>query len=207
MSSTTTVTLLSLTIFPVKENILIDEMGHPRLADFGLVAIISDPAIALSSSSGAQGGTTRWMSPERLDPQRFELSDARPTVPSDCYALGMVVYEIISGNEPFYECSGVAIFIKVMGGKHPTRGAEFPEHLWKMMETCWAFQPNERPAIEDVLRCLHSGSSDTILDGNEGTVVEQNETEVKQGCRDASYDTTSAIQSVVIHWLIESRSS
>ena len=79
--------------------------------------------------------------------------------------------------------------------------------MTKMMETCWAFQPNERPAIEDVLRCLHSGSSDTILDGNKGTVMEQSETEVKQGCRDASHDTTSAIQSVVIHWLIESRSS
>lgn len=40
------------------------------------------------------GGTTRWMSPELLDPERFGASDDRPTKKSDCYALGMVVYEV-----------------------------------------------------------------------------------------------------------------
>ena len=40
------------------------------------------------------GGTTRWMSPELLDPERFGIIDYRPTKQSDCYALGMVVYEV-----------------------------------------------------------------------------------------------------------------
>ena len=40
------------------------------------------------------GGTTRWMSPESLDPDRFGVTDCRPTKQSDCYALGMVVYEV-----------------------------------------------------------------------------------------------------------------
>ena len=37
------------------------------------------------------------MSPELLDPERFgmpELEDNRPTRQSDCYALGMVIYEV-----------------------------------------------------------------------------------------------------------------
>jgi len=34
------------------------------------------------------------MSPELLDPERFGSSDDRPTKQSDCYALGMVVYEV-----------------------------------------------------------------------------------------------------------------
>ena len=39
------------------------------------------------------------MSPELLDPDRFGTGDCRPTKQSDCYALGMVVYEVrtISG--------------------------------------------------------------------------------------------------------------
>ena len=41
------------------------------------------------------GGTVRWMSPELLDPHRFGIADDRPTKESDCYALGMVVYEVI----------------------------------------------------------------------------------------------------------------
>jgi len=40
------------------------------------------------------GGTTRWMSPELLDPDRYGLPDSRPTKESDCYALGMVAYEV-----------------------------------------------------------------------------------------------------------------
>ena len=40
------------------------------------------------------GGTTPWMSPELLDPDRFGISDGRPTKQSDCYSLGMVVYEV-----------------------------------------------------------------------------------------------------------------
>ena len=37
------------------------------------------------------------MSPELLDPERFripESEDNRPTVKSDCYAMGMIIYEV-----------------------------------------------------------------------------------------------------------------
>jgi len=43
------------------------------------------------------GGTYRWMSPELLDPERFGIplvEGDRPTRQSDCYALGMVIYEV-----------------------------------------------------------------------------------------------------------------
>ena len=40
------------------------------------------------------GGTEGWMSPELLVPEVFGLNDSRPTKQSDCYALGMVVYEV-----------------------------------------------------------------------------------------------------------------
>jgi len=44
--------------------------------------------------SFTDGGTTRWMSPELLDPDQFKITDCRPTKQSDCYAFGMVVYEV-----------------------------------------------------------------------------------------------------------------
>ena len=43
------------------------------------------------------GGTTRWMSPELLVPDQFGTpakEGDRPTRQSDCYALGMVIYEV-----------------------------------------------------------------------------------------------------------------
>ena len=34
------------------------------------------------------------MSPELLNPEEFGIEDSRPTIQSDCYALGMTVYEV-----------------------------------------------------------------------------------------------------------------
>jgi hypothetical protein len=49
--------------------------------------------IVLSKTVASSGGTLCWMSPELLDPPRFG-SNGCPTRESDCYALGMVVYEV-----------------------------------------------------------------------------------------------------------------
>jgi len=66
----------------------------------------------------------------------------------------MVIYETISGNPPFHEHVDMTVFVKVLKGEHPSRGTEFTESLWKMLEMCWTFQPNNRPSIEDVLQRL-----------------------------------------------------
>ena len=145
--------------FPTKVNILIDKTGHACLADFGLLSIILDPKYLLSSSSHTQGGTARWMSPERIAPQRFGLKNSCPTTASDCYALGMVIYETISGNIPFHKDTDLAVFMKVVEGEHPPQGVRFTECLWKMMELCWAPQPNDRPSIKDILQHLEMDSS------------------------------------------------
>jgi len=98
------------------------------------------------------------MSPELIAPHRFGFKNSRPTKPSDCYAFGMVIYETISGHLPFHEDTDLTVSVKVSEGKRPPRGAGFTKALWKMMEQCWALQPNDRPPIEDVLRCLETSS-------------------------------------------------
>ena len=92
----------------VKVNILINEDRQACIADFGLSTITGvtthAPGRARTSlvsmdslMSFTSGGTRRWMSPELMDPERFgmpESEDNRPTRQSDCYALGMVIYEV-----------------------------------------------------------------------------------------------------------------
>jgi len=96
------------------------------------------------------------MSPELFDP---EIKYHCRTKYSDCYALGMVIYEVLSGHLPFYEYKSWAIFGKVAGGDRPERpqGAEgvwFPDDVWEALEHCWTPQPGDRPSVEDVLQCL-----------------------------------------------------
>ena len=57
-------------------------------------ASLTSVASGTSLMSFTVGGTTRWMSPELLDPERFGSSDERPTKQSDCYAFGMAIYEV-----------------------------------------------------------------------------------------------------------------
>jgi len=148
-----------LTSSPVKANILIDQTGNARLADFGLLTIISDPANRLSSSSCTQGGTVRWMSPELIDPVEFGLEKICPTKSSDCYALGMVIYETISGNLPFHEHTDLTVSRKVLKGERPPRKVMFTKSLWELLELCWTSQPDKRPDIDGVLQSLETASN------------------------------------------------
>ena len=146
-----------------KANILINENGHALLADFGLLAIIPDTTNIISSHSFSQAGTHRWMSPELLDPERFDLEHCRPTEPSDCYALGMVVYEVLSGNLPFHRHGRYAVVARVLEGERPERprgaeGAWFNDDIWSVLERCWNPTPSGRPKSMDVLIFLEKVS-------------------------------------------------
>jgi len=147
----------------VKANVLIDEAGHARLADFGLLTIISDATSLASSSSVAQGGTHRWMSPELFDPENFGLKDGRPTKHSDCYALGMLVYEVLSGKIPFSRHHGYAVVVRIMRGERPARpqggrGMWFTNEVWDTLERCWNPISGDRPRIKYVQQCLENAS-------------------------------------------------
>ena len=148
--------------FLVKDNILIDQTGHARLADFGFLTIISDAATCLPSSSFSIGGTLRWMSPELVAPGKFGLETSHPTKSSDCYSLGMVIYETVSGKKPYHETRDVAVFLKIVEGERPRRCEGFADSLWGMTEECWTFQPNGRPTIEGVLQCLETCSNSSL---------------------------------------------
>ena len=140
----------------IEANILIDEDGNAQLADFGSTILSEDPEVLEDS------GTLRWMSPELLDPQGFGAENYLPTKESDCYALGMVILEVLTGGFPFQDLNNLAVMRKVIDGEHPSRpnGPEavwFTDDLWAMLEKCWSNKPKHRPTIEGVLECLEQG--------------------------------------------------
>ena len=99
------------------------------------------------------------MSPELLDPGRFGLTESRPTKESDCYALGMVIYEVLSGQTPFAPSKSSSVIWKVLEGQRPERpqgkgGALFTDDLWRILELCWKYKPEERTNAKVVLQCL-----------------------------------------------------
>ena len=152
----------------LEDNILIKHDGRACIADFGLLAIIPDGANFISTISHLEGGTFRWMSPELLNPEPFGLTDSRPTEQSDCYALGMVIYEVLSGQVPFSQVKNVAVIGKVIQGGRPerpleTRAAWFTDDIWRMLELCWKHQPHDRPGLKALLQCLKDAELTPLL--------------------------------------------
>ena len=128
--------------------------------------IIHDPTAPTAPTAPIpceEGSTIRWMSPELIDPERFNLKAGRRTKQSDCYALGMVIYEVVSGREPFSQYHDYAVVLKVLGGEHPERlqgveGELFTDDIWRVLERCWKSDPGDRPSIGCILQCLKEAS-------------------------------------------------
>jgi HEAT repeat protein/tRNA A-37 threonylcarbamoyl transferase component Bud32 len=75
-------------------NIMVDRSGRVRLMDFGLAKqrVASEGAVA--TAIGQVMGTPEFMSPEQVRGERADF-------PSDIYALGIVFYEMFTGEVPF----------------------------------------------------------------------------------------------------------
>jgi len=163
-------------------NILVNKDGRACLADFALMRIISDSSDNPANSAAV--ATARWKSPSPLSPERFELKGRHPTKESDCYALGMTIYEVLSGLTPFFEYPPIIASQKTLDGARPTRpqgaeGAWFTDDIWGMLERCWEPQPSDRATASAILPGLE-GSTPSLepssdVDGPRGGATNADE--------------------------------
>jgi eukaryotic-like serine/threonine-protein kinase len=84
-------------------NVLVTAAGEPKLLDFGLATM------AMGDGSDARTTVTaeRWMTPDYASPE--QIRGERATTASDVYALGALLYRLLTGVTPFEERSGDAL--------------------------------------------------------------------------------------------------
>jgi len=118
-------------------NILIDTDGRPLLTDFGLVKFLAPSE--QGSKSDTLVGTAAYMAPEQASGQ----ADAR----SDIYALGTVLYEMVTGRVPFEAEDGItAIFAKLKEEPLPPSDlyTSLPAELERVILKAIELDPDDR---------------------------------------------------------------
>ena len=133
------------------ENIIVTSSGVPKLMDFGIVRVMTSQTITVE---GSTVGTVTYMSPEQALGKRVEAS-------SDVFSMGIVLYELLTGQHPFPGDHPMAVMYSITN--EPARPIEqelqgsLPEGLEDILKRALGKEPAERYADASELKSALEG--------------------------------------------------
>ena len=139
-------------------NVMLTDDGEPKILDFGLAVLLSGgKATGRMTQSGAIVGSLPYMAPEQLF---GEADDTR----TDVYALGAVLFEMVTGQRPFVKERPEALMFAIINNAPPTARSirpDAPAELDRLLGECLHKDPARRPAtaaaVGDALRRIRGG--------------------------------------------------
>lgn len=119
------------------QNILMDKHGNIKIADFGIAVALNQNSVTQTNSAI---GSVHYMSPE-------QTRGGLVTKQSDIYSLGIILYELITGNVPFNGDSAVSIALKHAQEPIPSirkQDPNIPQPLENVVLKATAKDPRDR---------------------------------------------------------------
>lgn len=134
------------------QNIMIEDDGKIKITDFGIAMALN--ATQLTQTNSVLG-SVHYLSPE-------QATGKSATIKSDIYSLGILMYELITGNVPFKGDNAVEIALKHMKDKIPSirkQDPSIPQSVENILLKATAKNPRNRydsakEMYEDLLHCL-----------------------------------------------------
>ncbi|MBI2760320.1 MAG: serine/threonine protein kinase [Chloroflexi bacterium] len=115
------------------QNVMITEEGEIKVLDFGIARAENQPGI---TSTNVFTGTPEYCAPERLDAQ----GDIR----SDIYSVGVILYELVSGQRPFTGPTAFSVLRQHEIAPVPQLPPDVPPAVQAIVEKALAKKPAER---------------------------------------------------------------
>jgi len=151
------------------QNVLLDESGTAKVTDFGIARSL-DPGEELTQT-GALLGTSDYIAPEQASGQPV---DAR----TDQYSLGVLLYELLTGEVPYPADSFMAVAMRHLRDPVPSvreRRPDVPERVDEIVARAMAKRPEDRfPSTEAITAAIEAALADDAGEGagpNEATGV------------------------------------
>jgi serine/threonine-protein kinase len=129
-------------------NVLMDQGDEPIVSDFGLAKLTSSE-LEETTQSGTVLGTPSYMAPEQARGRLREIGRG-----TDIWALGVMLYELLSGQRPFIGESNDEVRYKIVEEQPPTPRTvcpEIPRALERIIMKCLEKQPEQRYASAEAL--------------------------------------------------------
>ncbi|KAG2499288.1 hypothetical protein HYH03_002866 [Edaphochlamys debaryana] len=122
-------------------NILIDANGTAKISDFGLARAKTHAVI---NTKAPEVGSIGYMAPECFTSDEFQLTDK-----VDTWSLGVILWEMVARKRPWPNCTLPEYFKEVVIKKSrlpvPTDDNVCPMALRRLISSCWAEDPEDRP--------------------------------------------------------------
>ncbi len=140
------------------ENVLLDDQMHIKITDFGTAKLLDDPRDprppAGGDIPGQNGsddsrrnasfvGTAEYVSPELL-------TDKSAGKPSDIWAFGCIIYQLLVGRPPFKGGSEYLTFQKIVNLEYEFPQG-FPPAARDLVERCLVLDPSRRLTVEHIM--------------------------------------------------------
>ncbi|OAY34442.1 mitogen-activated protein kinase kinase 7 [Manihot esculenta] len=132
-------------------NLLVSKDMNVKIGDFGVSRIVNDTSSTTYDNLGSQG-TYAYMSPERLDSQRFGSGDV---CAGDVWSLGVSLWELYVGHFPFFQAgkrpSWMEVVMVICFGEFPCLPKQASREFGNFLECCLEREPSKRWTVSQLL--------------------------------------------------------